>query len=227
MSDTPEKQDENSTKNTPKSTRPGQLLLQKMFKSALILSIFTVLGVGLLLGVKLLTDAPIREAEKQTLLNTLNEVLPPAEYDNALLNDTLIVTAPEALGTAQPVTIYRARMQQQPVAVILTAVAPDGYSGNIELMIAVYQDGRVAGVRVLKHKETPGLGDKIETRKSNWILSFNGLQLNDDNLPTWAVRKDGGQFDQFTGATITPRAIIKAVRNALTFVNQKGQALYE
>lgn len=224
MSDT-----ENQTENTEtqQSTRPGQMLWKQMLRSALMLSLFTLIGVSLLLVAKLLTDEPIQEAERANLLATVNQLLPTDEYDNDLLQDTLQVRSPKYLGTDAPVTVYRARQNGEPVAVILTTVAPDGYSGDIKIMLAVYRDGRIAGVRVLKHKETPGLGDKIELRKSSWILSFDGLKLREDNVPMWAVRKDGGHFDQFTGATITPRAVIKAVRKALTFVQQKGDALYE
>lgn len=214
-------------KDTPKTSQTKQELWQKMLRAARLLSIYTVIGIGLLLLVKQLTDKPIQTAEKQVLLETINQLLPSEEYDNALLNDTTQVTAPKYLNTNEPVTVYRARKNGKPVALILTTHAPDGYNGDIKIMLAIYEDGRIAGVRVLKHKETPGLGDKIELKKSNWILGFNGLKLRDDNTNLWAVRKDGGGFDQFTGATITPRAVIKAVKNALQFIQEKGAKLYE
>lgn len=214
-------------KDTQKTTRPKQELWSKMLRAARLLSIYTVIGVGLLLLVKQLTDEPIQTAEKRVLLETINQLIPPKQYDNALLTDTLQVTAPNYLSTKEPVTVYRARKNGQPVALILTTHAPEGYNGDIKIMLAVYEDGRIAGVRVLKHKETPGLGDKIELKKSNWILGFNGLKLREDNNTLWAVRKDGGGFDQFTGATITPRAVIKAVKNALQFIQEKGAKLYE
>lgn len=214
-------------KNTTKTPQTKQEIWQRMLRAARLLSIYTVIGVGLLLLVKQLTDKPIQTAEKHVLLETINQLLASKEYDNALLNDTIQVTAPAYLNTKDPVTVYRARKDGQPVALILTTHAPDGYNGDIKIMLAVYEDGRIAGVRVLKHKETPGLGDKIELKKSNWILGFNGMKLRDDNANLWAVRKDGGGFDQFTGATITPRAVIKAVKNALQFVQEKGAKLYE
>ncbi|QBZ83055.1 Electron transport complex subunit RsxG [Hydrogenovibrio crunogenus] len=216
-----------ANKDTTKKSQPKQELWQRMLRAARLLSIYTVIGVGLLLLVKQLTDKPIQTAEKRVLLETINQLLPSEEYDNALLNDTTEVTAPKYLNTTDPVTVYRARKNGQPVALILTTHAPDGYNGDIKIMLAVYKDGRIAGVRVLKHKETPGLGDKIELKKSNWILGFNGLKLREDNANLWAVRKDGGGFDQFTGATITPRAVIKAVKNALQFIQEKGAKLYE
>ncbi|RUM91303.1 MAG: electron transport complex subunit RsxG [Thiomicrospira sp.] len=216
-----------ANKDTTKKSQPKQELWQRMLRAARLLSIYTVIGVGLLLLVKQLTDKPIQTAEKRVLLETINQLLPSEEYDNALLNDTTEVTAPKYLNTTDPVTVYRARKNGQPVALILTTHAADGYNGDIKIMLAVYEDGRIAGVRVLKHKETPGLGDKIELKKSNWILGFNGLKLREDNANLWAVRKDGGGFDQFTGATITPRAVIKAVKNALQFIQEKGAKLYE
>ncbi|MGC9385811.1 MAG: electron transport complex subunit RsxG [Hydrogenovibrio sp.] len=217
--------------NTPEtnSTRPGETpsLWKQMLRSAVKLSLFTLAGVTLLLLAKQLTDEPIREAERANLLATINQLLPADQYTNDLLRDTLQVTNPKVFGTDTPVTIYRARRDGQPVGLVLTTVAPDGYSGDIHIMLAVYHDGRVAGVRVLKHKETPGLGDKVERRKSDWILSFNARQLTAENAQAWAVRKDGGQFDQFTGATITPRAVVKAIRKTLNYVRQKGDSLYE
>lgn len=214
-------------KDIQKTIQPKQELWQKMLRAARLLSIYTVIGVGILLLVKQLTSEPIQTAEKQVLLETINQLLPSEEYDNNLLKDTIEVTAPKYLHTQDPVTVYRARKNGEPVALILTTHAPDGYSGDIKIMLAVYEDGRIAGVRVLKHKETPGLGDQIELKKSNWILGFNGLKLRDNNNALWAVRKDGGGFDQFTGATITPRAVIKAVKNALMFIQDKGAKLYE
>jgi Na+-translocating ferredoxin:NAD+ oxidoreductase subunit G len=106
-------------------------------------------------------------------------------------------------------------------------VVPDGYAGPIQLLVSVLRDGTVGGVRVLFHHETPGLGDKIEERKSDWVLSFDGKSLSNPTLEGWAVKRDGGEFDQFTGATITPRAIVQAVKNTLIYVQQQGDALFE
>jgi Na+-translocating ferredoxin:NAD+ oxidoreductase subunit G len=108
-------------------------------------------------------------------------------------------------------------------AYIVETTAPDGYSGNIDLIVALTPDGTILGSRVLNHQETPGLGDKIEARRSPWILSFNGKTVTEDNAAKWAVRKDGGDFDQFTGATITPRAVVNAVRNAALLIQQRPE----
>ncbi|MDG6773136.1 electron transport complex subunit RsxG [Thiomicrorhabdus sp. ZW0627] len=207
-----------------------KLLLQTMLRSAGKLSLFVLVSIVLLLGIKYITDPLVSEAEKTTLMETFDQVLPKNLYDNEPLNDTKTITDPamlKMLGSEMPVTVYRARKNGKPSGLILTAIAPNGYSGEVHLLIGVMADGRISGVRVLKHKETPGLGDKIELNKNPWILEFDGRNLRDDNDPRWAVKKDGGDFDQFTGATITPRAVVAAVKNALRLINQQGEKLYE
>lgn len=206
---------------------PKPTLIQQMLRSARVLSFYVLLGVGLLLIVKFATQEMIDSAEKSNKMAAFNEVLPAKNYDNDPLKDTKQFTNPKLLGEETPVTFYRARKDGKPAGVIFEAIAPDGYSGKIRILLGVFPDGRISGVRVLHHKETPGLGDKIELRKSKWILSFNGMKLRDDNAAKWRVKKDGGVFDQFTGATITPRAVVKAVRKAMEFVNQQGSKLYD
>lgn len=135
------------------------------------------------------------------------------------------MVAPEWLGTDQPVTVYRARKSGQPVALFATPVAPDGYSGPIQLLVGVYADGTLAGVRVLAHKETPGLGDAIDEKRAPWIFGFAGKSLSNPGLDGWRVKKDGGSFDQFTGATITPRGG-QATRRFLEYVRDHRDALF-
>lgn len=121
-------------------------------------------------------------------------------------------------------TIYTATKNKQPTAAIISAHATDGYAGDIDLLVGILIDGSIAGVRVTQHQETPGLGDDIELRKSNWILDFDGTSLS---APTqWAVKRDGGSFDQFTGATITPRAVVSAVKQTLEFFNQHQAEIF-
>ncbi|MDA3808411.1 MAG: electron transport complex subunit RsxG [Thiomicrorhabdus sp.] len=205
-------------------------IIKSMFNSALKLSLFVFISIVLLLTVRYFTSPVIALAEKETLLKTFNQVLPIDLYDNDPLTDTKQLSNPqtlELLGTENPITFYRARKNQQPAGLIFTTTATKGYSGDITMLIGVLPDGRVSGVRVLKHKETPGLGDKIELKKNPWILEFNGRSVRAENEPRWAVKKDGGDFDQFTGATITPRAVIGAVKKALMFINEHGEYLYE
>lgn len=194
--------------------------------TALILLLFTVLGTALVAVTYDNTRGIIAANARAKLLSNLNTLVPAERYDNALLNDTLSVRSPELLGTAERVTVYRARKAGQPVAAILAPVAPDGYSGDIKLLVAINADGTLAGVRVTAHRETPGLGDAIEADRSDWILKFTGRSLGDPDEKHWAVKKDGGAFDQFTGATITPRAVVKAVKKALIYFQRHRQTVF-
>ncbi|MDG4550627.1 MAG: electron transport complex subunit RsxG [Candidatus Contendobacter sp.] len=194
--------------------------------AALILTGFAVLGTGLVAVTYTATRDIIAETQRKALEANLNQLVPADRYDNRITEDFIEVTAPEWLGTDQPVTVYRARKNGQPVALFATPQAPDGYSGPIQLLIGVYADGTLAGARVLAHKETPGLGDGIEERRSPWILAFAGKSLNNPEPERWKVKKDGGAFDQFTGATITPRAVVKATRKFLEYVQTHQAQLF-
>ena len=165
--------------------------------------------------------------EQAWIQQRLDALVAPATHDNDLLTDSIAVTAPDLLGTSQPVRIYRARSGGAPVAAVIRAIAPDGYRGPIELLVAVGRDGRLIGVQVIRHNETPGLGDAFESRDVHWLDKFRGRSLTDPPTQRWTVRRDGGDFDAFTGATITPRAIIKAVRNALEYYQRNSQRIYE
>lgn len=187
-----------------------------MFKNSLVLGLFAIVTVGGVTLLQQLTAERIQASERAAQLRALNEILPRGSYDNALLDSSIEVHDP-LLGTREPVAAYIARKDGEPTAVILQAIAPDGYSGAIQLLIGIRADGQIAGVRVVEHHETPGLGDKIELAKSPWIRSFEGRSLSDPEASGWAVRKDQGAFDQFAGATITPRAVVGAVHRTLRY----------
>jgi electron transport complex protein RnfG len=172
------------------------------------------------------TREQIKENEREALLSGINALIPHEQYDNAILQDTIVLDATEALGTEEPTTVYRARKQGENVAVVLTAVAPNGYSGTIKMLVGIYADGTLAGVRVINHKETPGLGDKIDEKKADWIFQFEGLSLTNPASEKWKVKKDGGEFDQFTGATITPRAVVSAVKRSLEYFRSHSDELF-
>ncbi|TCK18772.1 electron transport complex protein RnfG [Thiogranum longum] len=195
--------------------------------SSLFLFLFAVVGSGLVAYTHENTVELIHDNERRALLKSLNELIPTDRYDNDIFHDILYVRHKDLLGTAKPVPVYRARKNGWPVAAVLAPVAPDGYNGNIRLLVAIKLDGTLAGVRVVQHRETPGLGDGIETSNSDWILGFNGKSLENPGKEGWKVKRDGGQFDQFTGATITPRAVVKAVRNALLYYQIHGHELFE
>ncbi|ADE11100.1 electron transport complex subunit RsxG [Sideroxydans lithotrophicus] len=167
-----------------------------------------------------LTAADIKAAETADLKQSLTQVL-PGEYDNDLLKDT--VTLP---GKDGDVLVYRARRQGKVEAVVYRMIG-HGYAGALVCVMGVSREGRILGVRVIKHAETPGLGDKIDPAKSNWIHSFEGKWLGDPVPDKWAVKKDGGVFDQFAGATITPRGVVKAVKEGLEFFDANRTALLD
>lgn len=195
-------------------------------RAALVLSAVAVVTVGAVAIVHDLARPRIEANERQQRIAQLAAVLGPARYDNDLLLDTVVVRDTELLGTDAPLPVHRARLSGRPVAALITAVAPDGYSGSIRLLIAIGADGRLLGVRVLSHQETPGLGDAIDERRSGWIEAFTGRSLGDPARERWRVRKDGGDFDQFTGATVTPRAVVRAVRNALVYFEGHRDELF-
>jgi len=197
-----------------------------MSKNAQLLALFAVACTAIVGVVHLLTKDQIALQQQQKLLRNLNSIIIDSSYNNVIYQDCLVLPS-TALGTATAQKVYRARYNNTPVSAAITTIAPDGYSGNIELLIAINIDGTVSGVRALKHLETPGLGDKIEIRKSDWIKSFTGKKLANENDSRWNVKKDGGMFDQFTGATITPRAVVKAVRNTVNYFNTHQNELFE
>jgi len=201
-------------------------LVRYMLVTAALLGTFALVGTGIVAFTQHNTEARIAQNEREYLLRTLNSVVPADTYDNDLHSDTIMVTSRELLGSRKPVTVYRARKDGKPVAAILTPVAPDGYSGDINLLVAIRYDGELMGVRVLSHRETPGLGDGIDISRSKWINTFNGHSLQDPDELGWHVVKDGGIFDQFTGATISPRAVVKAVHNSLKYYAEHAESLF-
>jgi len=194
--------------------------------TALLLMLFAVIGAALVGITYDSTYETIQYNEQQALLRQLNNIVPASNYDNDLLADTMELAADQNLGTTEPSTAYRAKKQGKNVAVIFSAIAPNGYNGSIHLLVGVNHDGSLAGVRVVKHRETPGLGDAIEAQRSDWILAFTGKSLSSPNSKQWKVKRDGGTFDQFTGATITPRAVVKAVHSALLYFEANKQKLF-
>ena len=203
--------------NTPEIRR-------SMLRNSLILGLFAIVTVGLVAFTQQSTVERIAQAERQARVDALAQILPEGSFDNALLDSQRELR--HALLGPRPVPTWIATLGGQPAAVILQVTAPDGYSGAIHLLIGIQADGRLSGVRVISHKETPGLGDKIELGKHPWIRSFDGKSLNQPEESGWAVKKDGGQFDQFAGATITPRAVVKAVHQALQYFDAHREELF-
>lgn len=204
------------------------MLLRSISKNSLLLGLFAlVIAVGLAITYAGTRDH-IEAAERAARQSALFEIIPRHLHDNDLLTDTRPI--PQAawpqLGLKQGGDIHIARYQGEVIAIIIPAIAPDGYSGNISLIAGINRDLSVAGVRIVAHNETPGLGDKLELKKDHWILSFDGKSLLNPTVGRWGVRKDGGAFDQFTGATITPRAVVSQVKRVLEFAEQHQQLLF-
>lgn len=202
------------------------MLGQSITRNSLLLALFALLTALLIAGTYLLTRDAIATAQRKAEERALLEILPRTLHDNSMLDDTLpLAASTPGLGLRQERQVYVARRNGALVAVIVPVIARDGYSGDIELIVGIMADGSIAGVRALGHRETPGLGDKIELGKSDWILNFDGRSLEDPAPGQWAVRKDGGVFDQFTGATITPRAVVAAVHRALQYADRQRAIL--
>jgi electron transport complex protein RnfG len=189
---------------------------------ALILAFFSTLFGALLAFTDVFTDEPIKQRRIEDLQNSLVQVLPPSIYDNNPALDVMTVPSEEG----KDVKIYRATKGGQVTGVAYETVG-HGYAGEVRLIMGVDPEGKLLGVRATLHKETPGLGDKIEPKKTPWILQFTGLSLGNPPIEKWKVKKDGGQFDQFSGATITPRAVVTAIRNGLEFFAANKPKLLE
>lgn len=203
-----------------------------MQKNSQVLAIFAIICTAIVGLVNELTKDRIEVQAQLQLLNTLHSIIEPSRYNNDITQDCVSLSSPLLGGSKNSSnnkktnqTAYIARNNAIPIAIAVTSTAHDGYNGNIELIVAINMDNSISGVRVLTHQETPGLGDKVELRKSDWITLFNGKKLLSEKDTRWGVAKDGGMFDQFTGATITPRATVKAVRKALLFFKDNKNSL--
>ncbi|MGD8174683.1 electron transport complex subunit RsxG [Marinimicrobium sp. ARAG 43.8] len=197
-------------------------------KNSLLLGAFALITAAVLAGTYQMTRGKIADAERAAAAAALLEIVPDEQHDNDMLSDTVAVptNALGQLGLRHSESIHLARRDGQVTAAIIPTIAPDGYSGDIRMIVGVNRDGSIAGVRVLTHNETPGLGDKVDLKKSDWIRTFSGRSLENPASDNWKVRKDGGVFDQFTGATITPRAVVHQVRRALEFASTHHELLF-
>ena len=197
-------------------------------KNGVLLFLFAFFMAGTMALISESTLEKIRMSERRVKKKALLEIISQTRFDNDLLEDTLSIpkSAYTLLGPLSDEKIYIVREDEYIVAVIIPAIAPDGYNGNIKLIAGVNTDGNLVGVRVLAHRETPGLGDKIDVKKHPWIEDFKGKSLKKPTTNGWEVKKNGGDFDQFTGATITPRAVVKRIHNVLTFVEENKTLLF-
>lgn len=193
-------------------------------RALVVLIAVAAIAAALLAGLDSATRERIAENEAQRLIASLQTVL-PGGYDNEPHLDQAWLTAPATLGSKEPLPVFRARRTGQPVGLAITAVAPDGYVDEIRLLIGIDAKGTVSGVRVVSHMETPGLGDGIDIKRGDWILAFDGRRSDDSN-ESWTLRRDAGELDQLTGATITSRAVVNTVRRVLDYHELNREQLY-
>ncbi|MDX1799327.1 MAG: electron transport complex subunit RsxG [Marinobacter sp.] len=193
---------------------------QSIRRSAVGLGLFAIFTGGTIAVTQVMTADRIDQQARKAEAAALFEIIPEDRHDNDLLKSTITLPADSLLGTSKPVQAWLAKRSGETTGVILPVVAEEGYSGAIHLLVSIDQTGHILGVRVTQHHETPGLGDKIEVRKTPWITMFTGESLGNPPAQQWKVAKDGGAFDQFTGATITPRAVVKAVKQALMYFSE-------
>ena len=200
--------------------------LKKISTTAAAMIIFSLAASTALSVFYFITKSPIDESDARAKRIFLNQVIPADLYDNNLVKDTISVEPSPLLGNKKNIDVYRAKKNNQVIAVIIEAVAPDGYSGEIKTLVGIDQEDKILGVRVIAHKETPGLGDYIEIDKSQWIKNFNLKSLDKVSEKKWAVKKDGGDFDYISGATITPRAVIKSTYKCLLYSKENKKRLF-
>lgn len=195
------------------------------YQGGLVGGIALLASAFLILGHEQTKEAIARSVDADTQA-TLSELLPQELYDNNLLQDKVVLTSKEISSLAEPLEVYRARKNGEVTAVIYKVAEP-GYSGLITSILAVDREGKIINVRVLSHTETPGLGDKIEASRARWIFAFSGKSLGDPEEEQWKVKKDGGIYDQFSGATITPRAVVLSIKKGLLFFRDNRELLLD
>lgn len=197
-----------------------------VWRSGLTLALLAAICTALVAVTWRLTAPRIEANEKAHLEQSLRPALANVFYDNELAESTWVIPAPHDLPGSNDAVIYRLYAEDQPVAAVFVVSARDGYSGPIRLLIGIEYSGLVTGVQVLEHRETPGLGDRIESSKSDWLLQFADTSLEEPPLNRWAIRRDGGDFDQLTGASVTPRAVVRAVKETLVYFAANRDAVF-
>jgi electron transport complex protein RnfG len=194
--------------------------LVRVLLGALLMGLFAFVGVGGVMLIHQQTYDQIQLNLRQDTLRAMHRLLPESEYDNDLLAEPINLGVEAFQNNLRSVVAYRAERNHQPVATLFSLVTPKGYNGDIRLLMAVRQDGTLTGVEIVSHSETPGLGDRIESARSDWLEQFRGTSLDSPSSEDWKVRRDGGRFDQLTGATVTPRAVVNALHRVLVYLKQ-------
>lgn len=202
------------------------MMISAISRNGFLLGAFAIICTAAVATVNQFTKPVIAQQEQKALLRTINQLIPADLYDNDIFGSCFVTSDDNLLGKGQTQQVFVAKKANKPVAVMLETSTFKGYAGEIKLAIGIFYDGKVAGVRVIRHTETPGLGDKIQTNKSDWIYSFNDKYYQEAQDTRWEVKKNGGDIDAFTGATITPRAITFAVKDALIYFDKNKDKLF-
>lgn len=197
-----------------------------IFKSGITLAAIAAICTSLVALTYHYTAERIAANDKALLEQSLAPALSDLFFDSGVSESRLVVAPPHELPGDDEALIYRIYAQGEPVAVLFVVTARDGFAGPIRILLGVDMQGVITGIRILKHKETPGLGDKIEARRSDWVHQFAGRSIEDPVVTDWAIRRDGGQFDQLTGASVTPRAVVKAMRDTLIYFEAHREEIF-
>ena len=204
----------------------GKTTSNAVLSSALILAGLAAVCAALVAMTYDVTEERIEDNRQRFLEESLAPMLEGIEYEGKLSDSTVSIAAPHDLPGNDDVTVYRVFADGRPVAAIFSVSARDGYAGIIRLLVGISAEGTVNRVRVLEHRETPGLGDRIESTKSDWMERFNGRSIGDPSLEDWKIRRDGGEFDQLSGASITSRAVVRAVRETLVYFEANAETVF-
>ncbi len=199
---------------------------QSIIKTGLTLAVIAAICTALVALTFQATRERIAANEKALLEQSLQPALAGTFYDSGVSESRLVLPSPHGLPGNEPAVVYRVFAEGEPVAALFAVTARDGFSGPIRILVGIDVDGTVTGVRILRHRETPGLGDKIESARSDWVFQFDGHSMGDPVATGWAIEVDGGEFDQLTGASVTPRAIIKAIRDTLNYFETHQDAIF-
>lgn len=199
---------------------------QSIIKTGLTLAVIAAICTALVALTFQATRERIAANEKALLEQSLQPALAGTFYDSGVSESRLVLPPPHSLPGNDPAIIYRVFAEGEPVAALFAVTARDGFSGPIHILVGIGVDGTITGVRILQHRETPGLGDKIESARSDWVFQFDGRSMGDPVVTRWAIEVDGGEFDQLTGASVTPRAIIKAIRDTLIYFETHQDAIF-
>ena len=199
---------------------------QSVAKTGLTLAFIAAICTALVAATYQLTAERIAANEKALLEQSLAPALSGIFYEGSVSESRVVIPPPHDLPGSDAAIIYRVFADEEPVAALFVVSARDGFSGPIRILLGIKYDGTVTGVRILQHRETPGLGDRIESTRSDWVLQFDGRSMGDPVVTGWAIKNDGGEFDQLTGASVTPRAVIKAIRDTMIYFDEHRDAVF-